>query len=108
MPALLWAGRGLSTSARTFQWSTHEHEATSVVLARRWGVPSGRCHARCALHAGRALLFFLQRRCVLDAPQRATRFSPTPDPRAEPRRAVKLCAPSSDTFQVGPKDMGNA
>ena len=98
----------IRTSATNFQWSTHEHESTSVILARRWGLPSGRCHARCAFHAGRAFLFFckegatsMRRSELRDFPRRWAS-------RAQPRRAVKLFAPSSDTFQVGPKDMGNA
>jgi len=45
----------------------------SAVLARRRGLPCGRCHARCALNAARLFLFWMQRRFELDAPQRATR-----------------------------------
>lgn len=81
MRALLWAGRSLSTSATNFQWSTHEHESTSVVLARRWGLPSGRCHARCAFHAGRAFLFFCKEG---SASMRRSELRDFPDARPRP------------------------
>lgn len=99
MRALLWAGRSLSTSATSFQCTTHEHESTSVVLARRRGLPCVRCHARCAFHAARTFLFRMQRRYELVAPQRATRDSPTLGLESRAPKARKPPPPRTTPFR---------
>jgi len=80
----------------------------SAVLARCRGWPCNRCHARCAFHAARLFLFWMQRRFELDAPQRATRWFPDTHPREASPEAPRGLTPTSDTVQVGPQDMGNA
>jgi hypothetical protein len=59
------------------KYDTRARIPASAVLARCRGWPCDRCHARCALNAARFFLFGVQRRLELDAPQRATRDSPT-------------------------------
>jgi hypothetical protein len=104
MRALLWAGYSLSTSATSFQSTTHEHDSTSVVLARRRGLPCARCRARCAF-ALPAPSSLMQRRLELDAPQRATRVPRHPGSRPGPRRPESL-RPRERHLSSGPAGHG--
>jgi len=54
------------------------------------------------------LPLWMQRRPGLDAPQRATRHFPDARPREPSPEGPRAFAPTSDTFQVGPQDMGRA
>jgi hypothetical protein len=99
MRVLLWARRSLSTSATSFKVRNTSTNPASAVLARCRGFPCDRCHARCAFHAARLFLFEVQRRFELDAPQRATRDSPTLGLESRAPKARKPSPPRVTPFK---------
>jgi hypothetical protein len=103
--ALLWAGRSHSTSATSFQSTTHEHDSTSVVLARGRGLPCARCRTRCAFHAARAFLFRCKEGSSSMRHSELRAFPRRSASRAEPRRPESL-RPHERHLSSGPAGHG--
>lgn len=101
MRALLWAKRSLSTSATSFQSTTHEHEFLRALSS----LAAGGCPADVAAHDA---FFTLPASSSLDAKKTRARcaaasYANFPDtrPREPDPEGPRAFALTSDTFQVG-------